>query len=118
MNCWGRTTSSTSASTTLPSGTTSATWSSRRCSPIWNSTACCDPPAHFTQRSSSSRGDRQRKSWPSSMPGGRSVAALNYLEERGDLLVEAVGARQGYRRLRQPHDRDALVASLAERFLE
>jgi ATP-dependent DNA helicase RecQ len=51
-------------------------------------------------------------------PRERIVSALNYLEECGDLVVEAVGARQGYRRLQQPRDRTALVDSLAERFLE
>ena len=51
-------------------------------------------------------------------PRERIVAALNYLEERGDLVVEAVGVRQKYRRLRLPRDRAALVESLAERFLE
>ena len=51
-------------------------------------------------------------------PRDRIVAALNYLEERGDLIVEATGARQEYRRLQLPEDREELVASLAERFLE
>jgi ATP-dependent DNA helicase RecQ len=51
-------------------------------------------------------------------PRERIVAALNYLEERGDLIVEATGARQKYRRLRAPANQDDLVASLAERFME
>ena len=51
-------------------------------------------------------------------PRERIVAALNYLEERGDLIVEATGVRQKYRRLQQPRDRAELVESLAERFLE
>jgi ATP-dependent DNA helicase RecQ len=51
-------------------------------------------------------------------PRERIVAALNYLEERGDLVVEATGVRQNYRRLQLPHDRAGLVESLAERFLE
>ncbi len=51
-------------------------------------------------------------------PRERIVAALNYLEERGDLVVEATGVRQKYRRLQLPHDRAGLVESLAERFLE
>jgi ATP-dependent DNA helicase RecQ len=50
-------------------------------------------------------------------PRDRIVAALNYLEERGDLVVEATGVRQGFRRLRRPADRAVLVRSLAERFL-
>jgi ATP-dependent DNA helicase RecQ len=51
-------------------------------------------------------------------PRERIVAALNYLEERGDLLVEATGVRQSYRRHALPRDRAGLVESLAERFLE
>jgi ATP-dependent DNA helicase RecQ len=51
-------------------------------------------------------------------PRERIVAALNYLEERGDLVVEATGVRQRYRRLKLPHDRAGVVESLAERFLE
>jgi len=51
-------------------------------------------------------------------PRERIVAALNYLEEKGDLIVEATGARQKYRRLKLPKDRMELVAGLAERFLE
>jgi ATP-dependent DNA helicase RecQ len=51
-------------------------------------------------------------------PRERIVAALDYLEQQGDLVVEATGVRQGYRRLEQPADRKALVTALAERFLE
>ncbi len=51
-------------------------------------------------------------------PRERIVAALNYLEERGELIVEATGTRQGFRRLRQPSDRNALIDTLAERFLQ
>jgi ATP-dependent DNA helicase RecQ len=51
-------------------------------------------------------------------PRERIVAALNYLEEQGDLMVEATGVRQGYRRLQQPTDRQSLVKSLADRFLQ
>jgi ATP-dependent DNA helicase RecQ len=51
-------------------------------------------------------------------PRERIVAALDYLEQQGDFVVEAIGVRQGYRRLEQPADRQALVATLAERFLE
>jgi ATP-dependent DNA helicase RecQ len=51
-------------------------------------------------------------------PRERIVAALNYLEEKGDLIVEATGARQKYRRLKNPDDRHELVADLADRFLE
>jgi len=51
-------------------------------------------------------------------PRQRIVAALDFLEQQGDLIVEAVGVRQGYRRARQPADRQTLIGSLAERFLE
>jgi ATP-dependent DNA helicase RecQ len=51
-------------------------------------------------------------------PRVRIIAALNYLEEQGDLIVQATGVRAGYRRLRQPSDRQALVTTLADRFLQ
>jgi len=51
-------------------------------------------------------------------PRTRIIAALNYLEEQGDLIVQATGVRVGYRRLRQPTDRQALVNTLADRFLQ
>ena len=51
-------------------------------------------------------------------PRERIIAALNYLEESGELIVEATGVRQGYRRLSNPTDRQTLVKSLAERFLQ
>jgi ATP-dependent DNA helicase RecQ len=48
----------------------------------------------------------------------RIVAALNYLEERGDLTLQATGARQGYRVLTRPRDVAALAAKLHERFAD
>jgi ATP-dependent DNA helicase RecQ len=51
-------------------------------------------------------------------PRARIIAALNYLEEQGDLIVQATGVRVGYRRLRQPADRKTLVTTLADRFLQ
>jgi ATP-dependent DNA helicase RecQ len=51
-------------------------------------------------------------------PRERIVAALNYLEEQGELIVEATGVRQGYRRIQQPANRPLLVKSLADRFLQ
>jgi ATP-dependent DNA helicase RecQ len=51
-------------------------------------------------------------------PRARIIAALNYLEEQGDLIVEATGVRVGYRRLYQPTDRKSLVATLSNRFME
>ncbi len=47
----------------------------------------------------------------------RVVAAIGYLEQEGDMIVQATGVRQGYRRLRQPEDRMELIEQLAERFL-
>ncbi len=49
-------------------------------------------------------------------PRGRIVAALGYLEERGDLIVQAAGPRLGYRTLQPDADRAGLVESLADRF--
>ncbi|MEO7402136.1 MAG: helicase-related protein, partial [Burkholderiales bacterium] len=51
-------------------------------------------------------------------PRSRIIAALDYLEEQGDLIVQATGVRVGYRRLQQPGDRQALIEVLADRFLE
>lgn len=53
-----------------------------------------------------------------SQPRERIVAALDYLEQQGDLVVEATGVRQGFRQLQQPNDRRLLVKKLADRFLE
>ena len=46
----------------------------------------------------------------------RIVAALGYLEEKGDITVQATGSRLGYRRLRDDVDRAALCATLDARF--
>src|SRR5262249_15515362 len=51
-------------------------------------------------------------------PRERVIAALNYLEEQGDLIVQATGVRVGYRRLIQPKDREALISKLADRFMQ
>jgi ATP-dependent DNA helicase RecQ len=51
-------------------------------------------------------------------PRERIVAALDYLEQQGDLIVEATGVRQAIRRLEHPAERQTLVSSLARRFLE
>jgi len=48
----------------------------------------------------------------------RIVAAIGYLEQEGDMIVQATGVRQGYRRLRQPEDRRELIEGLTERFLQ
>jgi ATP-dependent DNA helicase RecQ len=49
-------------------------------------------------------------------PRDRVVAALTYLEEQGDLIVEAAGVRQGYRAANVPSDLGPLERSLARRF--
>jgi len=49
-------------------------------------------------------------------PRARIVAALGYLEERGDLIVQARGPRQGYRSLEPEVDRRGLVQNLTNRF--
>ena len=51
-------------------------------------------------------------------PRDRLVKAFAFLEERGDLVLQPSGARQGYRRLREAPDLDALAAELASRFEE
>jgi ATP-dependent DNA helicase RecQ len=51
-------------------------------------------------------------------PRGRIVAALGYLEERGDLTVQANGPRLGYRLLRPDLDRAGLLERLVGRFLD
>jgi len=76
----------------------------------------------------SSRRARRGKTWFTldadevgrklNQPRERIIAALNYLEESGELIVEATGVRQGYRRISNPTDRQTLVKSLAERFLQ
>jgi len=49
-------------------------------------------------------------------PRSRIVAALGYLEERGDLIVEASGVRVGYTLRSKPHDLSPLIQSLQTRF--
>jgi len=49
-------------------------------------------------------------------PRARLVAALNYLEEQGDLKLQVAGLRHGYRFAQRPADADALATTLHERF--
>jgi ATP-dependent DNA helicase RecQ len=51
-------------------------------------------------------------------PRGRIVAALGYLEEQGELTVQATGSRLGYRLLNPDFDRSSLLETLNARFLE
>jgi ATP-dependent DNA helicase RecQ len=50
-------------------------------------------------------------------PRERIVKALGYLEEKGDLLLQLAGVRQGYRREPKSIDRQALSATLSARFV-
>ncbi len=49
-------------------------------------------------------------------PRERIVKALGYLEEKGDLVLQAAGLRQGYRRVQTAIDRGALEATMTARF--
>ena len=49
-------------------------------------------------------------------PRDRIVAAVGDLEEKGDLVLQVAGIRQGYRRLRLPEDLDAFIETLNARF--
>ena len=51
-------------------------------------------------------------------PRERVVAAVNYLEEQGDLVLQVAGVRHGYRLLRSPDDLNALTDLLTARFAE
>lgn len=48
----------------------------------------------------------------------RIVAALNYLEEKGDLTLQVAGARQGYRLIERPQDVHRLAKQLYSRFAD
>ncbi|MBN2445764.1 MAG: RecQ family ATP-dependent DNA helicase, partial [Phycisphaerae bacterium] len=49
-------------------------------------------------------------------PRDRIVKALDYLEEKGDLVLQASGVRHAYRRLSESADRDALQQRMVARF--
>ncbi len=49
-------------------------------------------------------------------PRARIVAAITYLEEQGDLEVQAAGLRDGFRIAAMPNDMSQLVQSLVSRF--
>jgi ATP-dependent DNA helicase RecQ len=48
----------------------------------------------------------------------RLVSALSYLDEQGDIELEAAGVRQGFRRLQHKHDPRMLIANLNDRFAQ
>ena len=50
-------------------------------------------------------------------PRERLIAALNYMEEQGDLVVEVEGVRQGYRQCGSATDSGQLAGQLSARFL-
>jgi ATP-dependent DNA helicase RecQ len=49
-------------------------------------------------------------------PRDRIVKALGYLEEKGDVILQVAGVRQGFRRLRIPKSMTPFVSSLNQRF--
>jgi ATP-dependent DNA helicase RecQ len=49
-------------------------------------------------------------------PRDRVMTALSYLEETGDLILQAAGVRLGYRLLNRPEDTAALCGDLEARF--
>ena len=49
-------------------------------------------------------------------PRQRITAAVNYLEEQGEIQVQVTGLRHGYRRERQEADPEVLIAGLQETF--
>ncbi|MEO6434379.1 MAG: C-terminal helicase domain-containing protein, partial [Tepidisphaeraceae bacterium] len=51
-------------------------------------------------------------------PRERVVAAINYLEEQGDLTLQVAGVRHGFRLLKQPDDAAALAGDMSRRFIE
>ncbi|MBF0138081.1 MAG: RecQ family ATP-dependent DNA helicase [Magnetococcus sp. DMHC-1] len=51
-------------------------------------------------------------------PRERVVAALEYLAQQGDIELESMGVREGYRLLQQPKNPEALRDSLLARFMK
>ncbi|MCF7958222.1 MAG: RecQ family ATP-dependent DNA helicase [Phycisphaerae bacterium] len=51
-------------------------------------------------------------------PRSRIIAAINHLEETGDLIVQATGVRQGYRIIKLPENIQSLGETLSQRFLK
>ena len=60
--------------------------------------------------------DLEKVSIAIGQPRNRIVTAITYLEEKGDLVVEAAGIRQGYRRKQQPDNVPQLCDDLSRRF--
>lgn len=51
-------------------------------------------------------------------PRGRITAAIGYLEEKGELVVQVTGLRHGYRLQKPPNDPAELIADLQKTFAE
>jgi ATP-dependent DNA helicase RecQ len=51
-------------------------------------------------------------------PRERVIAALNFLEEQGHLMLQVAGVRQGYRRKRVPEDLAAVIDKINKRFAD
>jgi len=49
-------------------------------------------------------------------PRDRLVAALDYLDQKGDLVLQAAGVRHGFRVLKQPPTRQELIEILVDKF--
>ena len=49
-------------------------------------------------------------------PRARVIAALDYLDQKGDLILQAAGVRHGFRVLKKPVDQKLLVETLIGRF--
>ena len=63
--------------------------------------------------------DVEAASQSMAQPRERIIAALNYLEQQGDLILKTLGARQGYRILNAPSiQRESLIQTLYNRFLK
>jgi ATP-dependent DNA helicase RecQ len=60
--------------------------------------------------------DLEKVSRAIGQPRQRIVAAITYLEEKGDLVVEAAGVRQGYRLKQPPDSLPPLCDGLSRRF--
>ncbi|MBF0177022.1 MAG: RecQ family ATP-dependent DNA helicase [Magnetococcales bacterium] len=51
-------------------------------------------------------------------PRDRVIAALEYLAQQGDIELESMGVREGFRLLRLPNDQESLWKSLHARFMK
>ena len=61
--------------------------------------------------------DPERAAETVGIPRDRVIAALSYLEERGDLILKVAGAKNGFRLVMRPENVHELAADLHMRFL-